>query len=453
MFLNRKKKESGIHLGTGVNLANPGRVVDIFLPDSHRQGHTFFFGTTRVGKTRAAEHMIEQDIMDGKNIALFDPKGDQQIFTKIFDAALRAGREKEIMLVTPVYPEHSAVIDPMAYYFMQDELVGHVISGIQGGKDPFFRNIAKEITTAVITANILLAQEEGRMPQMNFDAIRNSIRRDSLENTMVALQRIGSPQALSTAGIIGDILNSPQDYYAKVSSTLRTTLNELSTGNIGQIIGQAESNRFMEKLENGERVILIVHTGTMLTREAGATLGKVILSMIQSFIGRVYLSNKQKVDPALAIYIDEAQSLLYPGIEELTAKAGSANVMLHLFAQSVNQIYDVLGREKAKAILDTTNTKIFMRATDAETSEYVVKHFGTHSVLTGIYSTAQVTTREVEQDIIKVRDVLDLQAQQFYLNTYSGVYRGTVAHVGDPQIQIVFPDAPVAVRQANQGAA
>ena len=94
----------------------------------------FVFGTTGVGKTRLCENLIEQDIEKGYSVVYFDPKGDQQIFTKIFDVARKAGRLDELMLVTPIFPEYSSVIDPMAYYYIVDELVGHVISGIQGGK-------------------------------------------------------------------------------------------------------------------------------------------------------------------------------------------------------------------------------------------------------------------------------------------------------------------------------
>jgi len=226
---------------------------------------------------------------------------------------------------------------------------------------------------------------------------------------MKSLRSIGTTEADLTAGMIEDILKSPMEYYAKVSSTLRTALMELSSGNIGKIIGQADSNRFINKLEAGEGVILVVHTGAMITREASATLGKVLLSMIQSFVGRVYLSNRQKVDPPLSIFIDEAQSLLYQGVEELFAKAGSADVMVTAFAQSVNQIYAVIGEEFGKSILDNTNTKIFMRCSDAETSDYVVKHFGVQNVLTGIFGSNQVTTREVEQDILRVQDILSLK--------------------------------------------
>ena len=448
-FRKRPKDEPLTHIGTGVNMEHPTKIVPLSIPDSYRKRHMFVFGTTGVGKTRLCENLIEQDINKGYSVVYFDPKGDQQIFTKIFDAARKAGRLDELMLVTPIFPEYSSVVDPMAFYFMVDELVGHIISGIQGGKEPFYRNIAKEITTAVITANILLATEEGRLPVMNIDTIRQSIRRDALEETMNALRRIGTREADLTAGMLEDILKSPMEYYAKVSSTLRTALMELSSGNIGKIIGQADSNRFIKRLEEGKRVILVVHTGTMITREAAATLGKVLLSMIQSFIGRVYLSNKQRVDPPLSIYIDEAQSLFYQGVEDLFAKAGSAEVMVTAFAQSVNQVYAVVGEEFGRSILDNTNTKIFMRCSDAETSEYVVKHFGVRNVLTGIFGSNQVTTREVEQDILKVQDILGLQPREFYMLTYSGRFKGTTLDAPNPRLKIIFPEAPAVVSSFN----
>jgi hypothetical protein len=288
---------------------------------------------------------------------------------------------------------------------------------------------------------------------MNLDTIRQSIRRESLELMADALLRVHDPEARSVSGVLRDILTSPLDYYAKVSSTLRTCLMELSSGNIGAIIGKAESNRFMERLEAGKRVILVVHTGSMITREAGATLGKVILSMIQSFVGRVYLSERQKVTPSLAIYIDEAQSLFYQGVEDLFAKAGAADVMVHAFAQSVNQLYAAVTEEFAKSILDNTNTKVFMRCADAETSDYVVQHFGTHKVLNSIYNPAQITTREIEEDVLKVQDILGLQARDFYLMTYSGLYRGKTAAVAPPALRIRFPSA-AAIRaglEANHG--
>ena len=108
-----------------------------------------------------------------------------------------------------------------------------------------------------------------------------------------------------------------------------------------------------------------------------------------------------------------------------------------------------MGEEFGKSILDNTNTKIFMRCSDAETSEYVVKHFGVRNVLTGIFGSNQVTTREVEQDILKVQDILGLQPREFYMLTYSGRFKGTTLDAPNPKLKIIFPEALAVVSSFN----
>src|SRR6266568_7878356 len=108
---------------------------------------------------------------------------------------------------------------------------------------------------------------------------------------------------------------------------------ELTTGNIGKIVGKADDNRFLKRLESGKPVILVCQIGSLVVQEAAFTLGKVILSMIQSFIGRVYMSNRKKVHPELCIHIDEAQSVLHPGVEDLFSKGGSANCWITAYTQ------------------------------------------------------------------------------------------------------------------------
>lgn len=77
------------------------------------------------------------------------------------------------MLVTPI-SRNTQLVD-LAFYFMPDELVGHIVSGIMGGRRPFYRNIAKEITTAVISAYIIQSKRHGNLPILNIDEIRKRI--------------------------------------------------------------------------------------------------------------------------------------------------------------------------------------------------------------------------------------------------------------------------------------
>lgn len=436
-------------LGHGINMESPRSIIPIRIPNEDRKRGLMVFGTTGVGKTRLCENIIEQDIAAGRSVVYIDPKGDQEIFTKVYDAARRHGRLHELQLISPIYPEYSAVINPLAYHYMPDEVVGHITSGIPVGKDPFFRNTAKEFALCSVHAELMLAAHEGRLPNLTFDSIRTSIRRPSMEGIRDSLRATRLEEAERVAGMLDDLLALTPENYSKVTSTLRNTLTDLSAGNIGKIIGQTDSNRFMKRLEEKERVIMIVHTGSMITREAGATLAKTFLSMIQSFIGRVYLSNRQRIEPTLSIIIDEAQLAFFPGVETLFSMGGSAGVMATALCQSINILNTTLDETFTKSILDNTNNKVFMRCTDAETSEYVVKHFGVKSVLSGIYGSNQVTTREVEQDIIRVQDVLSLQRQEFFLLCYTGRYKGTTTMSREVDLKIKFPDTSSAVNNVQ----
>jgi hypothetical protein len=210
-----------------------------------------------------------------------------------------------------------------------------------------------------------------------------------------------------------------------VSSSLRVALTELTSGNIGKVIGKADENRFIKRLQEGKSVILVAHLGSLLTRKASKTLGKVLISMIQSFIGRVFSSGRI-LNPPLAIYIDEAQSVLYEGIDDLFAKAGGAGVWIHGFCQSVNQMYAELGKDYANTILDNTNTKLFMRVPDAETASYVSGHFGTVKKFSPILSVGGgITTRMEEMPLVKEEDIMGLQPREFYFTSYHGMFQGS----------------------------
>lgn len=102
----KKKKEQGIHIGKGYSLDDYTKqnFVDIFQKDGNRRGHTMVFGTTRVGKTRLVENGLIQDIENGKNVVIIDPKIDIELFSRVFEIASGCGRENEITLINSLTP-------------------------------------------------------------------------------------------------------------------------------------------------------------------------------------------------------------------------------------------------------------------------------------------------------------------------------------------------------------
>ncbi|MFH7321463.1 type IV secretory system conjugative DNA transfer family protein [Desulfurivibrio sp. D14AmB] len=439
-MFNRKPKEPWTHIGQGVLLDRPDLIVPLGYPDSYRKGHFWCFGTTRVGKTRTMENIIEQDIEKGYSVVAIDPKGDIDFFSKVVQVAAQHQRLDDLMLITPIFPQYSAILDPLSSYYLPEELVAHVTAGVAVGREPYFFGVAYEVSLVVVQALILLAETAGVRPSFNLNDVKNHISRAALEELKEKLDYISHPDAEQLSRDMQKILDTPADYYSKVASSLRVALTELSSGNVGRIIGKADENRFIKRLETGQGVILVVQLGSLLTKRAAYTAGKVIISMLQAFVGRRYASGGG-LNPPLALHIDEAQSVLYQGIEDLFAKAGGAGCYIHGYCQSISQLYAEIGEDRANTILDNCNTKIFMRVPDTKTAHYVSEHLGEQKKFSPIISIGGgLSIRETEDLRVTHTEVLNLAPRELFLTTYSGTYKGITAEVSDCKLRVIFPE-------------
>jgi len=442
-----------LHVGRGVSLARIAKSGEIkpaplYLDARERSGHFGCFGTTRTGKTRFLMSLVEQDIRGGRNVIVIDPKGDSHLFSIIIQAAAEAGRLDDLMLVTPIFSEYSLRIDPLAFYYMPDELVDHVISGIRA-KEEYFINVASEITTVIVLGIIAEAKSENRKPQLNFYDIKKHSSREKLEsfmNSIEGLKTNADPEisriAEEVCSDIAQIIASPTDFFAKVSSSLRTTLTALTSSTTGQIIGKTYTNEFVKRFEEGRGVILVCNTGSLLSRRTAHIIGRVLLSMVQSTVGRFFASGRA-LDPPLCIYVDEGHNVLYKGIQELFNKGGGAGVWLHFFTQSVAQIEEEIGPEATQSILDNINTMVFMKVNHEKTARFVEESTPIKKVQQPILNltagTTGVSLRETEERMVLKEKVMELAPRWFYMRKEGAVYKVEAPFVKDPYVRVKFP--------------
>ncbi len=191
----KKKEKLWTHIETGVHLDHPETIMELGFPDSFRKGHFWCFGTTRVGKTRILEHIAEQDIRKGYSVVVVDPKGDIDLFSKITQLADDTHRLDDLMLITPIFPEYSAILDPLSFYYMPEELVAHITAGVAVGREPYFFGVAYEVSLVVVQALIMLAEVSGTPPSFNLNDIKNHISHQDLERLKEQLDYIDTPDA------------------------------------------------------------------------------------------------------------------------------------------------------------------------------------------------------------------------------------------------------------------
>lgn len=454
-----------LFLGVGVDLESwytskdrKPREQPVYLPDSVRAQHFGCFGTTGCGKSTMMSYMIENDIYHGRNVVVIDPKGDQDLFASVIQAAIKAGRAHELIYISPIYPDLSAKINMLHYYFIKDELVDHVVSGIKA-REEYFINVAQEVTIAIIHGLDLLARVRNQPLDINFFELKkwcSFFNLGQLARDIQPLKHHSDPEIREEAQeihvMLEQILSSPQDFFSKVSSSLRTVLTALSSSTTGKIIGKARSNEFIKRLEEGRGVILFCNTGVLLSRRTAHIIARVVVSMIQACLGRLY-STGRKFEPELCLYFDEGHNVLYYGIHELFNKGRSANVWINFFTQSFSQVEKEVGPEAALSIVDNISTWCYMRVNceaSAKIVENSVKEISKGRLLKSFEDGFFMPTlRDMNEKMITADKVLRLPNRLFYLKVPhpSGArwYIAKTPEVEKPSIRIIFPPIDVAV--------
>jgi hypothetical protein len=169
-------------------------------------------------------------------------------------------------------------------------------------------------------------------------------------------------------------------------------------------------------------------------------LGRVIVSMIQSLVGRFYASGR-KFEIPLVLYLDEFSNIVYNGIDDMFNKAGGCNCYIMALTQSPADVVAVIGEDKARKIFDNTNTKIFMRVNDTASAKNLTIYGGTkyrNTVQLNLHGGLRGT--EVEEDVIREVDLLRLENREFFYFGFEGVFKGKTDPLGDSMIEIILPD-------------
>lgn len=441
-----------VQIGTGFSIrkVSSNLVSPIAIQDNQRFNHWLTVGTTGSGKTRLLEHIVAHDIRQNYSVAVFDPKPDQGLFARIIWEAHRAGRLQDIIIVRPDMPEISARVNPFAFFSQPEELVQHVMAGIPPNTEEFFRKIAYEVSLCAILGKWILSQYAGQEFSLTVEELWEAISRQKLVNLFEQIRSLpenaaGNYQKTVTTALEA-LIASPQDYFAKVTSTLRTVLTAISLGALGEIVGHTQENAFVERIIQGKPFILIVQVPSLVMRDAGLSLQRMILSMLQNLAGNVYIGRipelKSRFDPPLMIHVDELSEALYWDFITFLNKVRGCGVGIHALTQSVADLTDIVKRENARRLLDNFNTQLFFRVNDPETSRYVASKAGSRKVFTRIFAGGAFSGREMREPVLDTASALELPDRVFYLFTQSNgkhsSYRGRTVNVSNVPLMVKY---------------
>jgi conjugal transfer pilus assembly protein TraD len=330
----------------------------LFLPLSDLEGHMLVSGATRTGKTYYLQLDVVQAIERRDEAVIFiDPKGDLKVLDRAYDAAVRAGRERDFLFFSLAFPHISCTYNPLHNFVLGMEIPDRLAGLLPGGgqSEPF-KAFAWEVIN-VIAQSMLLAGERPLLSKIARYAKVNG----TLEELLPKI-----PEQTPEYEYLLALIKHPPDHYDKMVSSLKPMLSKLDTPDFRSLMSVSSPELDWDRAIRNKRIVYMF-MGSMIVKETAYAIGMLALQDLLNFIGRAYAYEQAKTP--VRLIVDEVGRLVFPGFVDLLSQAGGQGLMAVLAFQSVADLVSVLGQAGAQQILDNTNTKLWFRATDSSTSK------------------------------------------------------------------------------------
>ncbi len=392
-----------------------------YIDLADRVGHTLVLGTTRVGKTRAAEIAITQDIRRGDVVIVIDPKGDSNLFRRMYVEAKAAGRLDSLYFFHLGFPEFSARYNPIGNFGRVTEVASRIAGQLPGeGQSQAFREfvwryvnvIAKALTALGKKADYEQIKYFGEDIEPLFvDYLTFYLREHDYQSgewleAVNALERSyangdegfrkgkmsdRSDRSMALYRYFKD--HAIQDYVAhsliktfeyerhfldKLVGSLLPLMEKLCTGKTAELLSpnylDPHDRRPIFEWSEVIRTGGIVYVGldALSDPEVAAAVGNAMLADLTAVSGRLYKSAASQglINRAVNIHADEFSDLIGDEFVPMVNKAGGAGYQVTAYTQTWS---DILARmsspAKAGQVSGNFNTVLMLRVRELETAE------------------------------------------------------------------------------------
>lgn len=316
-----------------------GHSQEVRLSYSDRQSHVNIVGKTGVGKSTLIQHLVRQDILNGKCVGVIDPKGD--LITKIL-AGIPPERERDVILFDVADRDYPIGLNLLAMpaRVSPDEIAGRVLALI---KKFFADDWPGEQTEGAFYAAILtLLYQPG--------------------STLVDIARLFNEEAYRQQVLprVDDLLGlefwndyqrrSPGDRLKIATPVITRARRFYRDRTLQRIICQSRGLNFRWMIDTNKIFLAsLVGIGDLEAH----TLGALLISKFQlAVMSRTDISEPRR--QPVYLYIDEVQNFTTHSLGTLFSQGRSFGLSL----VTANQYFSQLPGETLEAVLGNVGTNI-----------------------------------------------------------------------------------------------
>lgn len=172
------------------------------------------------------------------------------------------------------------------------------------------------------------------------------------------------------------VLKVKEDQFFKITMGLSALLAKLSTGAIGKLFCSTRINPLITRLyRSDKKLACYINPGPLRYARTSEMIMKVFLKTIEGLGGSISASGRL-FDNRGFMLIDEAQPIMFPGIEQQLNKIGGLGWTLGIFTQSQADMRSKLGKDLAEVSADSINTVGAMRTNDPNSKKIMSQIIG-----------------------------------------------------------------------------
>ncbi|HBD7114621.1 type IV conjugative transfer system coupling protein TraD [Legionella pneumophila serogroup 1] len=394
----------------------------VYIPQDVRVGHTFVVGTTRVGKTRLASILINQDIRNGDAVIVVDPKGDLDLVRDMYSACEASGRLKDFRIVHLGFPDMSAHYNPLKNYDQVSEVATRITDAIAAeGEGKQFAAFAWKYVNIVAICleemkqpityksiafyisrldQLLMAYADTIMPghysdyHEEIDAIlthheerqsRKNKNTAPMDRTKAVIEYIkehinktitaSNVESLHDQILIDlyDAAIMDKHYYDKITASVGPVLSEINKSNATGIFSFNQSQNEIELMTAiKEKKVIYIGLDSLTNPNIAQAVGKAFLSDLVSTAGKIY--KESNANYRLNLHCDELSEIIQDSFVKILNKAGGAGFQVTAYAQTIQDMEVALGsKARAEVTEGNFNTLIMLRVKNEETANLLVK--------------------------------------------------------------------------------
>ena len=393
---------------------------DIWTAIAEFSNHLMVYGTTRVGKTRLAQVLVEQDIKRGDVVIMFDPKGDAEFLLGAYSAAVRAGRADDFILFHLGFPEISARYNPIGNFEQITEVASRATGPLpdQGQSAAFkafawrYVNVIARAMTAVgerpdfssiytysaaidkLAGKYLRQWLDRNVPSWEdeFDPIPGKEHKELVTKAekngrdvevlllMAHFKAKGYVDALADA--LGSVLANDRTYFEKLVSSLYPLLEKLTSGSVADLISPDYANTADPRpildwtAVINRRAIVYCGFDSLTIPDVAQAVSASMLADMTSTFGRIYKHGSgygmSESEPLRRVRFhgDELNELIGPEFVQAANKGGGAGLQITGYSQTAQDIEVKVGSTaKADQIGGNLNSMVMLRVMNADTAK------------------------------------------------------------------------------------